>query len=528
MIIAASNTTKKSAPDYSLIFSTLEKNIIEGKQLDYCLKVLRQERIWKTLTTTQQMQWARLAQMAGDMDVAVAIWTHITQHDPTCIEAWRELIELLHLLDRKTELADVIAASTPYLKSTNLVLNKTTHESIEPDDAPFERLRHHESLIKRYMKLFSGREDCFARQWVNRAEQKQGYVPVPRPMEPSDVQDHLRGTKTFGIYLLRSDSTVHVGVIDVDLAPAYRSGKISADTKRQIMRERTYLISRIKELGQQMGMEALVEFSGGKGFHFWYFFDPSIPAKLAKQALEVIASPVSKDVSTFHLEVFPKQDQLSGKGFGNLVKLPLGVHRLTGKRSVFLECANRSDQAQLQFLDRVKLSCLPTMTSALEKAATSKLIHHPACQAESKNYAELHHLSTVCPPLAQIIEICKSRQNLTLREEKVILQTLGFLSNAKTLIHYLMTFTPDYNPHLTDYKISRLRGKPLGCKRIHALMNYTGEVCQFDTPSEYAHPLLHLGWKPDHLPLSEKADNLMAALQQLKTAIIQVERFMLP
>ena len=35
--------------------------------------------------------------------------------------------------------------------------------------------------------------------------------------------------------------------------------------------------------------------------------------------------------------MFPKQIKVVEGGFGNLVKLPLGVHRKTGQRSYFLD-----------------------------------------------------------------------------------------------------------------------------------------------------------------------------------------------
>jgi|GEM_PF-6165419 len=38
-----------------------------------------------------------------------------------------------------------------------------------------------------------------------------------------------------------------------------------------------------------------------------------------------------------HLEFFPKQPKLQGKGLANLIKLPLGVHRRTGYRSRLLD-----------------------------------------------------------------------------------------------------------------------------------------------------------------------------------------------
>ena len=37
------------------------------------------------------------------------------------------------------------------------------------------------------------------------------------------------------------------------------------------------------------------------------------------------------------IEVFPKQDEVNEGGFGNLLRLPLGVHRRTGQEGFFVD-----------------------------------------------------------------------------------------------------------------------------------------------------------------------------------------------
>jgi hypothetical protein len=109
-----------------------------------------------------------------------------------------------------------------------------------------------------------------------------------------------------------------------------------------------------------------------------------------------------------------------------------------------------------------------------------------------------------------------------------MLQTIGFLPGAKRLLHYLLGSSPEYNPHLVDFKLSRLRGMPLGCKRIHSLLSFAGDFCEFGKSSKYRHPLLHIkGWR-DEFPKgkAEKAENLSGALENLRTAIDQVLIFM--
>ncbi len=106
-------------------------------------------------------------------------------------------------------------------------------------------------------------------------------------------------------------------------------------------------------------------------------------------------------------------------------------------------------------------------------------------------------------------------------------QTVGFLKRAKTLLHNLMASLPEYNPHLVDFKLSRVKGRPLGCRRIHSLLGFTGDYCVLKGEREYAHPLLHLGEEAEVATAkTERSDNLSAAIENLTAAIAQVQRFL--
>jgi len=522
------------SPDFTLLLSRMEMKIMKGEDLPRCLRILSRKDVWNRLTEAHQLHWAKLAQMAGAVDTTLEILGHVNRVHPERIDAWKERLDLLAILDRREELAQALAQARPlmgeeqcrsWLKQAE-TLPETGDKDVDAAVAPFERLQRRQSLIGRYLDLFSGREDCFARQWADKAEGKQGYVPIRRPMEPGDAEEHLSGRKTYGIYLLRSDASVKTAVIDVDVAKKFRGGKLTAEEKRLIIRERDYLLSRIPELAHEQGMDPLVEFSGGKGYHFWFLFESPIEAADAKGSLERIVSLLKSDITGFSLEVFPKQAQLTGKGMGNLVKLPLGVHRLTGKRSYFIACHDRSTDAQLDFLMKVRPAQVSAVLQQKETASKKKLLVHPRLQKWAEDWPELYRLETLCPPLGHIIAASRQGKELSQREEKVLFQTIGFLPRGKSLLHHLFMSLSDYNPHLVDFKLSRLRGTPLGCRRIHSLLGFAGDMCRFDVQDEYAHPLLHLKeWKGAGQAKAEKIENLQSALENLKLAVTQVQRF---
>lgn len=193
------------------------------------------------------------------------------------------------------------------------------------------------------------------------------------PMTLADFEAHLAGTKTMGHYLVEPEgNTCKFFAFDLDvrkpskhdapdlylpvddegvyynprdafldeahpMAPALR-------TQLRILAEGLAL-----RVSSQLGIAVAICESGGKGLHV-YCFTGAIPAEtartLAHGSLESWGAfePTrgqnfwrhKHDYQDVEIETFPKQATVSEDGLGNLMKLPLGVHRVTGRRSRFL------------------------------------------------------------------------------------------------------------------------------------------------------------------------------------------------
>ena len=528
-----------SGADFSLLVNNLEKAVLHNQGATAHIETLNKKNIWQCLDPEQKLKWASLAQIAGQVNTALEVYKDLVKSTPEFQQGWIELLELLTVLEQRKAIASVLARARHFIgqdlfkdweKKVLSTRTQKTDKDFSRVAAPFEHMLNKRELMEHFMTLFSGREDVFARQWADKNENKSGYVPVRNPMTMEDLDDHLQGRKTYGIYLLQADSRVRCGVIDADIIARFRGGKLSREDKITLKRERTYMITRIRERSAELGLKPVVEFSGYKGFHFWYFFEKPVDASAVRSVLTDIAQPVNGDISSFDLEVFPKQGKLTGKGLGNLVKLPLGIHRFTGKQSFFMECPKRDIDSQLGFLKTIKPVKLDFLSTASIKKEKERVVLHPRMAGFAKEYPELYDLERLCPPIGQFIATMRERSDIAVREEKVLYQTLGFLPRKKTLLHYLMAFNSEYNPHMVDFKLSKLRGKPLGCKRIHSLLGFTGDFCQLEQGTEgYLHPLLHLDLWKNHSEKktseSTRLNSLDEALENMKIAIIQVQRF---
>ena len=164
-------------------------------------------------------------------------------------------------------------------------------------------------LAEMFFKLFVNRSDCYA------VQQEKGYLSKKEPVTLELIQSHLLGTITIGVYQLLGEM-IKWGCLDFD------------KNTLEDFENAKKLFNYFKELGYH----PLMEMSGGGEYkcHIWIFADT------AAETMEEFLDDVCSKAQIYPHEIFPKQVSITEGSFGNLVKLPLGVHMKTGKKSYFL------------------------------------------------------------------------------------------------------------------------------------------------------------------------------------------------
>lgn len=163
--------------------------------------------------------------------------------------------------------------------------------------------------------LFINRNDVYSVQQPNG-----GYYIVKNKIDANIIKQHLAGEITIGIYCLDTENNIKWGCIDLDgtdLTLLRRESEIIYNTFKPFPR--------------------MLEFSGRRGYHVWLFFNPKITASFGKQLIKSRLTRINQN----HHEIFPKQVTLdSTRKYGNLVKLPCGIHLKSGKRSEIIKYDN--------------------------------------------------------------------------------------------------------------------------------------------------------------------------------------------
>lgn len=523
-----------AAANHRLLLDRIGKAGFDEAGREFVVRAFAGGVFWAACSAQECMELAIVAQQHGLFAEALTVFQWLNQQQPQFARGWQAHIELLDTLGRSSEAAQAKAQAQRFVPVDTVASWQSGGTAVPAQTEadrfldPFIALRRQEEDLQTYMTLFRGREEAFARQWADRNEEKQGYVPVQRQLLPEDVWDHIQGRKTYGIYLLTRPSQVWIGVIDVDLVPQLRDRQTVLARKADIRRESVYLYTRLLEKATHAGLTCIPEISGGKGYHFWFPLAGSIPAADMRRALNALIGNLAADLRCFALEIFPKQDHLTGRGYGNLVKLPLGIHRGTGRKSSFVGPGGQTVAEQLSWLRTQQPAAPEHMLQLAREQQNAKVMVHPRQAAWAAEYPELAELELHCPLLGQLMAMARAGKALSIREEKVLFATIGHLERGRLLLHSLFAKMPEYNRPLLDYKISKIRGTPLGCKRIHKILDQPDAhdlPCRFDQGG-YPHPLLHLKRYAQPSAKQEKVINLQDALLSLKTAIVQIERFL--
>lgn len=200
------------------------------------------------------------------------------------------------------------------------------------------------------LEKFVTRNDVFAVQ-----QAKGGYVKVEAPLTLEAIKKHLEGRWTIGTYQLSVDSRVKWICFDLDpeklSKPEEAAKKIlgvcleAVKGKDKVERPRVWRHSLLLEASRYPD----------SSYHVWILFLVPVPAKVARwlglRILELAG------LSPKHVEVFPKQNAISDiSPYGNLVKLPLGLHQVERKWSRFLDPETLEPLPSEVLLEKVGLS----------------------------------------------------------------------------------------------------------------------------------------------------------------------------
>ena len=326
-----------------------------------------------------------------------------------------------------------------------------------------------------YLSYFQGREDYFACQGP------EYYFPINLRLNEEYLSKHIEGLATFGIYVLTSTNMSHLFCLDVDIPKSeldsvdYQNAKVKfAYLKDKLL----FLLDSLTDLLRIPRSSLLLEDTGGRGYHIWLFFSRPLEGNLALDFLQAL-----KERAAFDFEFFPKQATLTPtRRFGNLIKLPLGIHQKYGLRSKFFIVSEEKPVYLNSFYDNMAHLASTTRidsdkaTKSIKKQCKHLTTFQPSThperlvQEERKLFEQdFEFLFNNCHALKKLKAKAEAGLKLSRVEAFNLANLLLSVKNGRNLLLELVktSYGRSFNPSTTQSEIdSILPLHPSSCARL--------------------------------------------------------------
>jgi hypothetical protein len=231
------------------------------------------------------------------------------------------------------------------------------------------------TLLNAWLSYCLGRSSDYALQQEDGRYLRQGM-----PLTMAVIMQHLRGELTIGTYVMDEYGCCRFAVFD-------------SDTSDGLL-----ILAALQTSLAGLGVITYLERSR-RGAHLWVFFEQPLPAFQVRAWLLPFC-PAG-------VEFYPKQDRLSpARPFGSIIRLPFGVHRLSGERYPFVSLVDGVPVplapslldmlALFPIFQRVQVSRVPAVEAITVNATASTQADIPFNHPDLTSHVEFTSIRDWC------------------------------------------------------------------------------------------------------------------------------------
>jgi hypothetical protein len=335
--------------------------------------------------------------------------------------------------------------------------------------------------INLLLQLFFNRKDTFGIQHNDGS-----YHRINKEITRQIIYDHLKGKHTMGTYQLNKEEKVKWFCIDID---EHFTKDITIENmfepSPQLKETINRLISRFKHFELPMSLE----FSGRRGYHLWGFINQPIPAYIIQSVCEGIVNEAIEELhKSITIEIFPKQIHLTSQNsYGNLVKLPMGIHQVINQRSYFCDTEFKPYQdkqnkllwAQIYHLENVKFIGPKDMEELSREFCNNEFSAPEQFSSYSNNDPELiekpiEAIFKNCAKIKELWDKAVATNTLAYEEHRNIASIFAHIPDGDKAIHDFISHCKgyqgngNYNESITQKHIENIRKhlKPITCAQL--------------------------------------------------------------
>ena len=332
-----------------------------------------------------------------------------------------------------------------------------------------------EETLLRYLELFGGREDCYARQ--GKKGDQRTFVPCSGALSLALLRQHIAGQESFASYLLRQDGCVRQIVLDIDAVR--RPGRPAQENiPPETLQSAFNAALELGRVCRSFGVPCALVESGQKGRHLWICFAEPVEPERARRLGRLLAKHAGFPKEGVRLEILPRQSEWAGAELGDAITLPLGVHPVTGRSRFFLD--KQGDPVSemtvaIQSLRSITAEELENILARLTQTRTEPALNY--CAASET--PEIESLVSGCSVLQAIQRKAAETGHLRHTHQLILLYTAGHLGEAGAkFIHQTISLCRNYEESICQKYIDRLEPKhpPISCRRIREWLEEEGET----------------------------------------------------
>ncbi len=351
--------------------------------------------------------------------------------------------------------------------------------------------------VSAWMDIFGSDQTVF-NQFVDSLG-RHGYKPAPHKLTPNYLESHWRGASTISVQVADRKGLCRFAVLDFDVSR--KSIEELPQAKFEKIRQDLLLHGRsVQDKAFKSGLNGILEDSGYKGYHLWFFFSKPLSAEFASEFLKELVRISPKPPEGAHVELFPVAAKIAAEDMNSRIKMPLGLHRLSGRRSAFLMPDGSPVARQIQF---ISTRSARNQESAVRKAMAAWRVSEKYRGGGSAASGRVSELLSKCNMLNAIRGKAESEKFLSHYERIVIRGILSPLGEEGVAeIHRILSNCDNYSRKITDKMLSDRRDHfPMACHKIREILgdSYTEVQCSCSfkkRAGQYSHPLRHLDAAP--------------------------------
>jgi len=371
----------------------------------------------------------------------------------------------------------------------------------EPSDSTFvSEAFINPSFLQQYMKLFAGREDTYGKEELNKGK-KRCVEQMAEPLTEDIIKAHIEGKFTASTFVQRSNHTVKYLIIDVDISKRVLLQGSDGETIQKYLPKAAETSRKLLKVLKKIGLKGYLEDSGFRGYHIWLFFTEWIPTRYVSMLTDIIEEDLGKIDTDVTIEYFPNKGKMRNGSFGQSMKLPLGFHVRTGRRSQMMDEDFAPVFVNEEYLGDIAKFSLQAIKKIIGYHSGNEKKEIKEVDSNLEGFGEISEQIRVvlegCNLMRYLCQKARKTGYLTHFERLSVLYVFGHLGDeGKTFVHTVMEFTLNYQYHVTEKFIQKIPLKPISCIKLRdQYKQITAEYgcsCDFKrTRNCYPSPVLH-------------------------------------